>query len=114
MPVTPLSTFAVYLELGILLVEGECDGDELIVVVAVAIVARYHDACISDAHLGPSIPGDSIDTKQTLAPVQGENGDEVRDKGGSRGWYGGSDEGSQQGSDLKIRLETAGETRHTR
>jgi hypothetical protein len=90
-----LATLAVYPELGILLVEAECDGDELVLVVAVAVVARHHNARISNAHLGPSTLGDSVDAEQTVAPVQGENGEEVQDEGGSKGGRGGSDEGSQ-------------------
>lgn len=60
------ATPAVYLELGILLIERERDGYELVLVVAVAVVARHHNAGIANTHLGPSTLSDSVDAEQTV------------------------------------------------
>ena len=77
MPVVRVAP-AVHPELGLLLVEHERDGDELLVlVVAVAVVAGHHNARIANTHLGPSNLGNGVNAEQTVAPVQGENGEEV-------------------------------------
>lgn len=102
-----LATLAVHLERGILLVERERDGDELVLVAAVAVVARHYNTRIANTHLGPSTLGDSVDAEQTVAPVQGENGEEVQEEGGCRGGRDSPSKGSQY-------LENAKETRHTR
>lgn len=43
-----------------LLVERECDGNKLILVVA---VARHHNARIANLHLGPIALSDGVDTE---------------------------------------------------
>jgi hypothetical protein len=63
------AALAVHPELGLLLIKGERDGDELILAVAVAIVAGHYNARIADLHLRPSTLGDSVDAEQTVAPV---------------------------------------------
>jgi hypothetical protein len=72
-----LAALAVHSELGLLLVEHQRDGDEPVLVVAVAVVAGHHSARISNTHLGPSSLGNGADAEQIVAPVQGENGEEV-------------------------------------
>jgi hypothetical protein len=64
-------------ELGLLLIKGECDGDELVLVVGIAIVARHDNARITDLQLGPRTLGEGVDAEQTVAPIRGENGDEI-------------------------------------
>jgi hypothetical protein len=64
-----LATLAMYLELGILLIERERDGDELVPVVGVAIVARHHNARIANTYFSPSTLSDSVDAEQSVAPV---------------------------------------------
>jgi hypothetical protein len=64
-----LATPAVYLELGILLVKRECDRDELVLVVAIAVVTRHYNAHIANTYLSPSTLSDSIDAEQTVAPI---------------------------------------------
>jgi hypothetical protein len=54
------ATLSMHPELEILLVEHERDGNEL---VAVAVVARYHNTRIANLHLGLSILSDSVDTE---------------------------------------------------
>jgi hypothetical protein len=71
------AALAMHPELGLLLVELERDGDEPALVVAVAIVAGHHNACIANLHLGPSTLGDGVDAEQTVTPIRGENGEEV-------------------------------------
>ncbi len=72
-----LAALAVYPELGLLLIKGERDGDELVLVVAVAVVAGHYNARIADLHLGPSTLGDGVDAEQTVAPIRGENREEI-------------------------------------
>jgi len=76
-----LATSAVHPKLGLLLVKRESNRDELALVVAVAVVDRHHDARITNLHLGPSTLSDRVDAKQTITPVQGENGKEVQKEG---------------------------------
>lgn len=45
------------------------DGYELVLVVGVAVVARNHNARITNTHLGPSTLGDIVDAEQAVAPV---------------------------------------------
>ena len=84
-----LAALAMYFELGLFFVERERNGDELVLVVAVAVVARDYNARITNTHLSPSTLSDGVDAEQTFAPVQGENGEEVRKKSGRRGGRGG-------------------------
>lgn len=66
-----------YPKLRLLLVECECDGDELVPVVDVARVAGHHNARTTDQHFGPITLGYGVDTKQTLEPVGIEDRQEV-------------------------------------
>ncbi len=52
-----------YPKLAILFVEWERDRDELVLVVAVAIVAKHHNARIASTHFGPSTFSDSVNAK---------------------------------------------------
>lgn len=63
------ATPAVHPELGLLLVERERDGDELVLVVIFAVVAGHHNACIANLHLGPSTLSDGVDAEQAVTPV---------------------------------------------
>ena len=72
-----LAALAVHPELGLLLIKGERDGDELVLDVAVAVVAGHYNARIADLHLGPSTLGDDVDTEQIVTPIRGENGEEI-------------------------------------
>ena len=56
--------------LGLLLVKGERDGDELVLVVAVAVVAGYYNTRIADLHLRLSIFGDGVYAEQTKHPFE--------------------------------------------
>lgn len=76
MPVV-LAALTVHPKFGFLLVERERNGDELIRVVGISVVARYHDTRITNLHLGPRSLSDGVDAKQTIAPVRRENGKEV-------------------------------------
>jgi hypothetical protein len=49
--VVVLFALAVHPELGLLLVIREYDRDKLVLVVIVAIVARYYNACIANLYL---------------------------------------------------------------
>lgn len=59
---------AMHLELGLLLVERERNGDELVLVIAVGVGTVHHNARIANLHLGPSTLGDGINAEQTVAP----------------------------------------------
>ena len=72
-----LAALAVHPELGFLLVERERDGDKPIRVVVFGVIARYHDARITNLHLSPRSLSNGVDAKQTVAPVRRENGKEV-------------------------------------
>jgi hypothetical protein len=58
-----LAALAVHPELGLLLIKGEHDGDELVLVVAIAVVTRHYNAYIADLYLGPSTFGDGVYTE---------------------------------------------------
>jgi hypothetical protein len=47
------ATFAMHLKLGLLLIKGKRDGDKLVLVVSITIVAKHDNARITDLHLGP-------------------------------------------------------------
>ena len=59
----------VHSELGFLLVERERNRDELIRVVGIGVVARYHDTRITNLHLGPTSLSDGVNSKKTVAPI---------------------------------------------
>lgn len=66
-----------YPKLRLLLVECECDGDELVPVVDVAHFAGHHNARTTDQHFGPITLGYGVDTEQTLEAVGIEDRQEV-------------------------------------
>ena len=82
-----LAALAMHPELRFL-VERERDGDELVRVVAIAVVAGHYNARISNFHLGPITIGNGVDAEQTIAPIRGKNGEkfceESRCRGGRR------------------------------
>ena len=61
----------------LLFLELNRNRNELVLIVVVARVAGHHDARIANLHLRPCILGESVDIKQTMAPVRGENRKEV-------------------------------------
>jgi hypothetical protein len=76
---------AMHPERGLLLIKGERDGDELVLVVAVSVVAGYYNARIADLHLRPSTFGEGVDAEQTVAPIRSKNGEQAYEEVGRRG-----------------------------
>jgi hypothetical protein len=50
---------------------------KVVLVISVAVVARHDNARITDLHLGPRTLGEGFDAEQTVAPIRGENGEEI-------------------------------------
>ena len=57
------STFAMNGESGLFLLKRKCNGNELLLIVVVAMIAWHYDARIANLHLRPSVLGEGIDTK---------------------------------------------------
>lgn len=76
---------AMHPERGLLLIKGERDGDEVGLVVAVSVIIGHYNARIADLHLRPSTFGAGVDAEQTVAPIRGENGEQVYEEVGRRG-----------------------------
>lgn len=54
---------AMNLELRLFLVEGKSHGYELVLIVRLAIVARYNNACVTNLHFGPVVFSERVNTK---------------------------------------------------
>ncbi|KAJ8059516.1 hypothetical protein OCU04_011174 [Sclerotinia nivalis] len=79
--------FIMHPELRLPLIKGERNGDELVMIVALSVVARYYNARITDAHLGPSILSEDVNAEHTVAFIRNENGEEIQKEGRRRGRY---------------------------
>lgn len=84
-----LAALAMDLERGLFLVEGKGDGDGLVLVVSLAIVARNDNARVANLHFGPVICSEGVNAKQSFASIVGKNGEKFLHKcrrgGGSAG-----------------------------
>lgn len=84
-----LAAPAMDLELRLSLVEGKGDGDELVLVVSLAIVVRNDNARVANLHFGPVIFSEGINAKQSFASIVSKNGEKFLHKcsrgGGSAG-----------------------------
>jgi hypothetical protein len=63
------SASAVHSELGLLFVKCKCNRDKLVLVVAVAVVARHYNTCIANLYLRPSTFSNSVNAEQTVVSV---------------------------------------------